>query len=99
MGEKMFAGAAIVTIFRTCFPAVSSLSLGAIRSSRPFARPTARCFWGGLVALAAMTAPSAGQFPPLPGYKIGDFATNEVITPIQFIVNDPDRTEQIRHEQ
>ncbi len=61
--------------------------------------PTARCFWGGLVALAAMTARSPGQFPLLPEYKIGDFATNEVITPIQLIVTDPERTEQLRQEQ
>src|SRR5437899_6874595 len=68
-GRKMIEGAAVVTIFRTCFPAVSSLSLGAIRSSRPFARPTARWFWGGLVALAAMTTRSPGQIPLLPEYK------------------------------
>src|SRR5712691_2277406 len=90
---------AIVTIFRTCFPAVSSLSLGAIRSSRPFAMPTARWFWGGLVALVALTARCPGQIPLLPDYKIGDFATNEIITPMQLIVTDPERTEQLRQEQ
>jgi len=46
-----------------------------------------------------LTARSPGQFPPLPDYKIGDFATNEIITPIQLIVNDPERTEQLRQEQ
>src|SRR6266446_1252787 len=71
-GRKNVEGAAIVTIFRTCFLAVSSLSLEAIRSSRPFALPTARWFWGGLVALVALTARCLSQFPLLPDYKIGD---------------------------
>jgi len=99
MAEKMFEGAAVGTIFRTCFPAVSSLSLEAISSSRPFAMPTARCFWGGLIALVAMTARSPGQFPPLPDFKIGDFATNEIVTPVELIVTDPERTEQLRQQQ
>ncbi len=61
--------------------------------------PAARWFWAGLVSLVALTARSPGQFPALPDYKIGDFATNEIITPVELIVTDPERTEQLRQPQ
>lgn len=70
------------------------------RTSAPLASTRSTLSLGArLVLLFALPFRLFSEVPAVPDYKVGDKASSDVVTPVQLIVIDPERTEILRQKE